>query len=66
MEQEKYNPNEPETEEQHGLQSAKLRLSKVLQRRTGQQDRTSNSFQLLKNMQLKTELNSKDKENTLK
>lgn len=58
----KYNTNEPETEEQHGLQSAKLRLSKVLQRRTGQQDPTSNSFQLLKNMQMKMVFTLKDKE----
>ena len=61
-----YNPNAPETEEQDGLQLAKLRLSKVLQRSKGQQDPTNNSYQLLKNMQMKTVLTSKDKESTLK
>jgi hypothetical protein len=59
----KYNPNAPETEEQDGLQSAKLRLSKVLQRYKGQQDLTNNSYPLLKNMQLKTNNSNSDQLN---
>lgn len=60
----KYNPNTEETEEEDGLRSAKLRLYKVLQKFEGQQDLINSSYPLLKNMQLTTELSSKDKENT--
>lgn len=59
----KFNPNEPETEEQHGLQSAQLRLFKALNHSKVQPDQIYKLYPLLKNMQLTKVLTSKDKEN---
>ena len=50
----KYNPNAPETEEQDGLQSAKLRLFKAFQSSKVQPDQIYSSYPLLKNMQMTT------------
>jgi hypothetical protein len=60
--QQKYNPNRPETEEEDGLQTAKLRIYKVLRQSKMPQELIDNSYPWLKNMGLTTELTSKDME----
>jgi hypothetical protein len=60
--QQKYDPNRPETEEEDGLQTAKLRIFKVLRQSKMPQELIDNTYPLLKNMGLTTELTSKDME----
>ena len=60
--QQKYDPNRPETEEEDGLQTAKLRIYKVLRQSKMPQELIDNTYPLLKNMGLTTELTSEDLE----